>query len=139
MESSTRAVTSKLVVSPLPVGKDSLFKSKRWKLERSVEVRVAGKRFSVPAGFEFDFASVPRPFKLLFPDDAIYSFAAAFHDYFYQRGTTSKWLADALFYELLVCVDRVPKLSAFMMWLGVVLGGWPVWRKYRQRDRQAAS
>lgn len=54
----------------------------------------------VPAGFETDFASVPRFFWRILPPIGSYKAAAVVHDFLYAAGSkVTRRLADAIFYE----------------------------------------
>lgn len=92
-------------------------------------------RFVVPVGFASDFDSVPRlPFvywrlKSRAPVDA-----AVLHDWLYRQGTPSRAEADHVFY-VAMATRGVPWRYRFPIWLGVRLGGWLPWRRYRKRDR----
>lgn len=78
----------------------------------------------VPAGFETDFASVPRFFWRVFPPVGEWNRAAALHDYLYERTRVSKLLADTFFYEALRS-DGVGRVTRLVMYAAVrVFGGW---------------
>lgn len=63
----------------------------------------SGHFIHVPAGFETDFASVPRFLWRLFPPWGEYRKAAVLHDYLYRTESGfTKWLGDSLFYEAMV-------------------------------------
>lgn len=53
----------------------------------------------VPAGFETDFASVPRFFWRLFPPTGEYGKAAVIHDYLYRCTTLDRDVCDRIFLE----------------------------------------
>ena len=99
-----------------------------WKLKAHLHY----EKFTVPAGFVTDFASVPRlPFIwLLFGDMA--RPPATLHDWLYTADKDGKHpvafraLADDIFYK--ACVEEgVPKWKAWMMWLGIRIGGGSHW------------
>jgi len=76
----------------------------------------------VPAGFETDFASVPRFFWRWFPPAGKYSKASVVHDFLYVTRKTSRWMADAIFREAMKELD-VPFLARWAMWLAVRVFG----------------
>ena len=89
-----------------------------------------GKVLTVPAGFSYDGASVPRFFwRIVFPPVHPKSRRAAlFHDFIYRthpEGWT-KADADCLFYNLLL-EDGVPKWRAWLAYQGVNLFGRIAW------------
>lgn len=86
-----------------------------WQLVKPLDFFLAvnggGIRVSVPAGFQTDFASVPRALWPIFPPQGPWCEAAVVHDYLYGSCRCSRFLADSLFREA-------------MYRLGV-----PVWRR----------
>lgn len=78
---------------------------------------------SVPAGFETDFASVPRALWWLMPPTGPYGKAAVVHDYLYRTyGYSSKIVADAIFYEAMKALG-VKRCTRNLMYLAVHLFG----------------
>ena len=73
---------------------------------------------SVPAGFETDYASVPRLLWIIFPPSGTHNKAAVIHDYLYKSKACSRFLADALFREAMREVG-VHAARAWFMWLAV--------------------
>lgn len=53
----------------------------------------------VPAGFETDFASVPRATSKLIRPDGVLAKPGTLHDYLYRRGKVSRLVADLYFWE----------------------------------------
>lgn len=68
----------------------------------------SGKLIEVPAGFQTDFASVPRLFWRLIPPWGPYSPAAVVHDYLYATGIVSRKEADQIFLELMTRLGVAP-------------------------------
>jgi len=100
------------------------------------ESNLLGK-IEVPAGFETDFASVPRvPFIFeLFGDRAHRE--AVLHDYLYRidsvpQATYSQ--ANEVFYEAMELRGK-GWIVRHCMWLGVVLGGWTAYHKKKVGDQ----
>ncbi|WP_417480475.1 DUF1353 domain-containing protein [Maricaulis maris] len=76
----------------------------------------------VPAGFETDFASVPR-WPLTFALLGQYGHAAAvLHDYLYATGALSRRKADQVFRNALRS-SGIARWRAWLMWAGVRVGG----------------
>lgn len=89
-------------------------------------------RISVPAGFQTDFASVPRiPLAYLLAGDTAHQ-AAVVHDWLYFSNGVSRKLADDIFYEAMT-VTEIPWWRRYLMWLAVRLSGQSIWDSYRQR------
>ncbi len=83
---------------------------------------VARRTFTVPAGYQTDFASVPRlPFLFMLFGDTSHAPAVG-HDWLYQNQVVSRSKADAVFREALKA-DGAGWLRRHAMWLGVRIGG----------------
>lgn len=75
-----------------------------------------------PAGFETDFASVPRC-PLMFTLMGQYGHAAAvLHDWLYSSGNLSREAADRVFFNALRS-SGIARWRAYAMWAGVRIGG----------------
>lgn len=96
---------------------------KTWRLLDSFHYLAPGMRnIVVPAGFETDFASVPR-WPLTFALLGSYGHAAAvIHDYLYDTGELSRKDADRAFHEALRS-SGIARWRAWIMWAGVRIGG----------------
>ena len=91
----------------------------------------------MPAGFETDFASVPRLFWRVVPPWGRYSPAAVVHDYLYHTGKVSRIAADRVFLELMAALG-VPLWKRQVMYWAVRLGGWLAWDTSRKRETEHA-
>ena len=119
--------TRKLVVSLEPNGK-------RWKLEKefSYYTDLLGERrtFTVPAGFETDFASIPKPLLALpfirWRDK--FNKAAVVHDWLYHTKEVDRKTADQIFLEALLVLG-IPRWKAYLFYAAVRLFGWTHWKK----------
>lgn len=58
----------------------------------------------VPAGFETDFASIPRPLWNIFPPTGKYGKAAVIHDFLYRKSGVPREKADKIFLEAMECL-----------------------------------
>ncbi len=83
---------------------------------------IAGRTFTVKAGFVTDLESCPRlPFAFwLFGD--VSNEAAVIHDYLYATAIVSREMADAVLREA-CAVEGVSAWQRFGIWAGVRLGG----------------
>ncbi|WP_186169220.1 DUF1353 domain-containing protein [Burkholderia gladioli] len=88
---------------------------------------VADRIFTVPAGFETDFASVPRaPVAFLLAADSAHE-ASTVHDFLYTAPhPVTRSMADAVLKEASI-VSGVPAWRAWLMWAGVRIGGGGHW------------
>ncbi|POM15729.1 Protein of uncharacterised function (DUF1353) [Burkholderia cepacia] len=100
-----------------------------WRLTAPLpyQSEVARQVFVVPAGFETDFASVPRaPVAFLLTADSAHA-ASAVHDFLYTAPhPVSREIADAVLKEASIA-SGVPAWRAWLMWAGVRIGGAAHW------------
>lgn len=93
-------------------------------------------RIIIPAGFETDFASVPRvPIAYQLWGNRAHR-EATLHDYLYRKDAVPDVtcaLANEIFFEAMGATGK-PKYIQYPMWWGVVLGGWPYYKKRSVRD-----
>jgi hypothetical protein len=99
-----------------------------WRLTADLrfECVIGGKvrRFTVPKGYETNFASTPWYIRWLFPADGPWTPIAVVHDWLYSQGLAggSRLFADTVFLEGLRMLS-VPEIMAVPMYLGVRAGG----------------
>ena len=132
-----KSFTTPLIVSPLPDGR-------RWKLYRSFTYQHRngfGKvDIHIPAGFETDFASVPRIFWALISPWGKFGKAAVLHDFLYQNHqiklaknitlSFTRKQADLIFFKgMRDCGTTV--LKAKVMYVAVRLFGWLSWTRQK--------
>lgn len=96
----------------------------RWELAESLVYQGAEDRFTVPAGFRTDFASVPTVFTWLIPRYGIYTRAAVLHDFLcalVRAGVFTQVDADGIFRRVLRELG-VSLPRRWMMWAAVRAG-----------------
>jgi len=81
-------------------------------------VNGGGIEVTVPKGFVTDFASIPRPLWSVFPPCGKYTKAAIVHDYLYTRQGCSRFLADAVFREIMFQL-KVPYWKRILIYYAV--------------------
>lgn len=77
---------------------------------------------NVPAGFETDFASVPRPLWNLFPPDGSYTAAAVVHDWLYRNTRLPRSICDSVFIEAMKAC-KTGFFTRHIMWGAVRMFG----------------
>lgn len=82
----------------------------------------------VPAGFDTDYASIPRIFWSIYPPDGSYAPAAVVHDWLYWSQDFTRDESDRVFYEAMTALG-VPWLRRQIIYRAVRLGGWAPWGK----------
>ena len=95
-----------------------------------------GERYTIPAGFIFDGASIPRLFwtSTGTPFEPEHLTAGGIHDFFYWNAAVSRKKADKFFHELLLKHGE-SRYTSRKMYLAVRSpAGWWAWRKWRKLD-----
>jgi hypothetical protein len=105
-----------------------------------------GWLIEVPAGFETDFASIPRMLWAIIPPRGRYNRPAIIHDFLYRyapvdpltKKACTQARADAIIKEGCEnCDDRVTR--RWTIFLGLKIGGWATWRRYRKAEANAGT
>jgi len=96
---------------------------KTWKLVNDLEYETGYGAIKIPAGFETDFASIPRFFRVIAsPATGKHRMAAILHDSLYTDRIFSRGLCDWYFRDAMIR-DGVPRWLAWIMWAAVRVGG----------------
>ena len=99
----------------------------------------------VPAGFETDYASIPRILWPILSPWGNYREAAVVHDYLYQNIGKIKTPTSFVCYNRKACdkifllamlLSNVSTIKAKTLYHGVRLGGWKTWNNYKKRIKQ---
>jgi hypothetical protein len=109
------------------------------KLARDFSVWVNGEKISAPAGFVSDLASIPWLFRRSLPRKGPWSHAAIIHDKLYRDGhingrEITQGHADRIMYAMMLYNPHVPRRKAWYIYVGLRLGGFAAWSKYRSMD-----
>ena len=110
-----------------------------WQLVEPLRYAGNTDRFIVPAGFQTDFASVPRAFVWLIPKYGRYTKAAILHDFLCTESAAGRFDrddADGIFRRVMRELG-VPFLRRWLMWGAVSLA--TQWIKLRRAHRVSAS
>ena len=124
---------------------------RRWRLIAEFDYKLGSpdgiERVNVPKGFITDFASIPRGLWNVLPPTGSYGKAAVLHDWLYQTRTIhtihpsngdsfrvcSRAEADHVLLEAMEVLS-VRRFTRWTIYAGVRVGGWAVWKKYRDQD-----
>lgn len=88
----------------------------------------------VPAGFQYDRASIPRWLRWLIPQSQL-DYAAAVHDRAYYEAY-SKRVSDALMFMIAHSRNQLPRWKIELAYQGVRFFGWKSWLGHRRRNRE---
>jgi len=117
--------TSKLVVTKIGTRSWALFRD----LEYHVGHEGSDNRVLVPKGFITDFASIPRPFWIIFPPDGEYTAAAVVHDFLYNSQSRTRKQSDEIFLEAMQ-VLKVNLFKRLIIYRAVRTFGWIPWNNH---------
>lgn len=87
-----------------------------------------GRRVVVPAMFETDLASIPRPFRNVFNINGKSRRAAVLHDWLYAGQCLSRAEADRLFLDAMTA-DGVGWAQRWSMYCAVRAAGWRYYKR----------
>lgn len=119
----TSSFTTPISLELLDVTPDADGRNWRLLAEFDFASQVLERIVRVPAGFETDFASIPRLFWNILPPTGRYAKAAVVHDYLYRTpGEATRHDADRALLEGMVAL-RVGWLTCGIIYGGVRLGG----------------
>ena len=95
---------------------------------------LAGRDYTIPAGFECDGASIPRAFWRIIgpPMDCHYIEEAIRHDWLYRSQVVSRKVADRAFFVWLN--KKGLRIRRYLIYAAVRLFGWIAWRN-REKHR----
>lgn len=105
---------------------------RRWRLaEDLLYVTNQADTIAVPAGFETDFASIPRVLWSIAPPMGQWGLAAVVHDFCYRTGLLERKEADRVFLEAMADLG-VRWITRWAMYLAVRAAGWTAYRSPAQ-------
>ena len=102
----------------------------KFALEAPFNVYIDGTPLTIPAGIEFDYASVPRIFTNIFPPNhPNYQAASLLHDVGYQGELWPRNFCDKLFLAAMAGTG-VERWKRNTMWFAVRIGGGQTYRQH---------
>jgi hypothetical protein len=118
----------------------------KWRLRQDYVVKVAGHRITIPNGFIFDLASIPRGFWWACAPFELSIVAPLVHDFLYRyqgdppigslfpMRVLTRRMTDDLF-RLLMELEGVPKWRRGFAYRAVRAFGRSAWNRHRPRPR----
>ncbi len=101
-------------------------------LNREFRIEVDDVLHIVPKGFNTDFSSYPWFFRVIVRFDKV-DIAGVVHDWLYYKGNLSRSEADIVWRKLAMAGEHhANALQAWLSWLGLRIGGWIIWNRYRK-------
>lgn len=116
------------------------YKGKYDRLLRTLGYWVCSNEYCALKGMLTDYSSTPRIYDAMVKTYKV-KFAGVIHDALYQSGKdcTGREIkrreADLVWREIAQHgEDSANKFQAYLGWIGLRLGGWVTWRKYRNKN-----
>jgi len=119
---------------------DILENGKR-RLRRALRYCIDNRTYCAPEGFETDYSSFPALTRAIVRFDRVDS-AGTIHDCLYQTGRSlgrkvTRAESDMVWRKVAVLGEHGANAAqAWTAWIGLRLGGWVVWNKYRRAEKQ---
>ncbi len=109
-------------------------------LNRDYSIEIDNVRYTVNEGFVTDFSSYPWYARLIVRFDKV-DIAGVVHDWLYCKGEISRAHADRIWRQVAMAgSNHANPVQAWLSWLGLRIGGWVSWKKYRRgRGRSACD
>ena len=120
-----------------------LLSTRNWKITKDWKYRYNGNEYIVPAGFQFDGASIPKFLRTFFSPVGVLLVGGLVHDYMYKyacmKRTDKKGSlmlvdqkkADQIFRDINIGVNDFYLMNYLAYW-SLRLGGFLAWNKHRK-------
>ena len=122
-----------------------LLSTRNWKLTKDWKYRYNGIEYIIPAGFQFDGASIPKFLRTFFSPVGVLLVGGLVHDYMYKyacmKRTVSKdslmlvdqKKADEIFRDINIEVNGFYLMNYLAYW-SLRIGGFVAWNGHRKRN-----
>jgi len=122
-----------------------LLSTRNWKLTKDFKYEIDGVKYVIPAGFQFDGASIPKFLRTFFSPVGVLLVGGLVHDYAYKyetllcdnkkdtMGKISQKRADEIFRDINICVNGFYFMNYLAYW-SLRLGGFVAWNGHRKRN-----
>jgi len=124
-----------------------LLSTRNWKLTKDWKYRYNGIEYIIPAGFQFDGASIPKFLRTFFSPVGVLLVGGLVHDYMYKyacmKRTVSKdslmlvdqKKADEIFRDINIEVNGFYFMNYLAYW-SLRIGGFVAWNGHRKREKK---
>ena len=101
-------------------------------LNRVYQLEIDDIRYKIKEGFVTDFSSYPWYARLIVRFSKV-DIAGVIHDWLYCKGEISRAEADEIWRQVARAGEsHANALQAWLSWVGLRIGGWISWNKYRR-------
>ena len=122
-----------------------LLSTRNWMLTDDWKYNIDGTEYVIPAGFEFDGASIPKFLRTFFSPVGVLLIGGLVHDYAYKyktllkvnkketMGEITQKRADEIFRDINVVVNGFYTMNRLAYW-SLRIGGFVAWNGHRKRN-----
>ena len=124
-----------------------LLSTRNWKVTQDWKYRMNGNEYIIPAGFQFDGASIPKFLRTFFSPVGVLLVGGLVHDYMYKYSALKRTdkkgslllvdqkKADQIFRDINIEVNGFYFMNYLAYW-SLRLGGWGAWNGHRKNDKK---
>ena len=122
-----------------------LLSTRNWILTKDWKYNIDGTEYVIPAGFQFDGASIPKFLRTFFSPVGVLLMGGLVHDYAYKyktllevnkkktRGELTQKRADEIFRDINIIVNGFYSMNYLAYW-SLRIGGFVAWNGHRKRN-----
>ena len=121
-----------------------LLSTRNWKITKDWKYRYNGNEYIIPAGFQFDGASIPKFLRTFFSPVGVLLVGGLVHDYMYKYAALKRTgkgglllvdqkKADQIFRDINIEVNGFYFMNYLAYW-SLRIGGWVAWNGHRKRN-----
>ena len=122
-----------------------LLSTRNWVLTEDWKYNTDGTEYVIPAGFQFDGASIPKFLRTFFSPVGVLLMGGLVHDYAYKyktllkvdkkdtMGELTQKKADEIFRDINIIVNGFYTMNRLAYW-SLRIGGFVAWNGHRKRD-----
>ena len=124
-----------------------LLSTRNWILKEDWKYNIDGTEYVIPAGFQFDGASIPKFLRTFFSPVGVLLIGGLVHDYAYKyktllkknkkdtMGEITQKKADEIFRDINIIVNGFYSMNRLAYW-SLRLGGFVAWNGHRKRNNK---
>jgi hypothetical protein len=122
-----------------------LLSTRNWELTKDWKYNIDGEEYVIPAGFQFDGASIPKFLRTFFSPVGVLLIGGLVHDYAYKyktllkankkdtMGEIDQKRADEIFRDINIIVNGFYTMNRLAYW-SLRIGGFVAWNGHRKRN-----
>ena len=124
-----------------------LLSTRNWELTKDWKYNINGTEYVIPAGFQFDGASIPKFLRTFFSPVGVLLVGGLVHDYAYKyqtllcknkkdtMGIISQARADQIFRDININVNGFYVMN-YLSYYSLRIGGFVAWNGHRKRNNK---